>query len=56
MEYRWPGKAIRFEDSFVLLTKVLSRRPVLNLGECVIVAEGTVNGKDDPIIAKLRVE
>ncbi|KAI9768749.1 MAG: hypothetical protein M1840_004744 [Geoglossum simile] len=56
MEYRWSGKKICLEDGSVRLRKVLSRRLVFNLGECVIVAEGVIDGTDGPVIAKLRVE
>jgi hypothetical protein len=56
MDYRWLGKTIYCNGDSVRLTNVLSRRPILNLGECVIVAHGEVNGADKPVIAKLRVE
>ncbi|KAI9765643.1 MAG: hypothetical protein M1840_007200 [Geoglossum simile] len=55
MEYRWPGKKIRFNNDYIQLTVVLSRRLISNLDECVIVARG-VNGADEPLMAKLRVE
>ncbi|KAI9772423.1 MAG: hypothetical protein M1840_000626 [Geoglossum simile] len=56
MDYHWSGKTIYCNGNSVRLTNVLSRRPILNLGECVIVAHGEVNGGDKPVIAKLRVK
>jgi hypothetical protein len=56
MYYKWSGKRVKCEGLTIQLTSVLSERDVENLGECVVVADGKLEGISSPVVVKLRVQ